>query len=125
MFIKILKSIFYTTIIIFILIKNSYSEIINDIKIIGNDRIPKETIILFSKVSIIDEINVSDINEILKNLYNTNFFKEVSVAFNNNILNIKVIENPIIAKINFEGIKSNRILDLISKKYEIKIKSFL
>ena len=123
MFLNIKKFILLITIILFGFVKNSYAERINDIKITGNDRIPKETIVVFSNVSINDEIDSSDLNEILKNLYNTNFFKDVSVGLTNNTLNIKVIENPIIEKISFEGIKSNRIKDLISKNMKLKSRS--
>ena len=32
------------------LFKSSYAELINDIKILGNDRISKETILMFSDI---------------------------------------------------------------------------
>ena len=53
----------------------------------------------------------NDLNQILKKLYNTNFFETVSVKLSNDILIIKVKENPIIQNINYEGIKSSKILE--------------
>ena len=82
---------------------------VNEIQIIGNDRISKDTIILFSNIKVNENIREEDLNVILKNLYDTNFFKNVSV-FKNNILLINVEENSIIEKINYTGIKSQRIL---------------
>ena len=50
--------------LIFFLFSNThvFSEIIKDIKIIGNERIPSETIIMFSKIKINDEINDTKAN---------------------------------------------------------------
>ena len=52
----------------------SYSSILNNIEINGNDRISDETIKLFTSVNVNDEINDNKLNNILKDLYETNFF---------------------------------------------------
>ena len=67
-----------------------HANTLEEITILGNDRIPDETISMFSGVKINDEINDTKLNEILKNLYETNFFDDVSVSFKKNILLIKV-----------------------------------
>ena len=48
------------------------------------------------------------INIIIKNLYETNFFKDVKLNIINNQLNILVVENPIIQSIIFEGLKAEK-----------------
>jgi outer membrane protein insertion porin family len=116
----LLKSIF---LILFFFSSNVFSEIINKIEIIGNDRISEETIKLFIKVELEDEINDVKLNEILKDLYETDFFSDISVNFKDQILSIQVQENPIIENIFYEGIKSNRILDIIKKETSIKSRS--
>ena len=116
----LLKSIF---LIFFFLLSHSFSDTLNKIEIIGNDRISDETIKLFINVELKDEINEVKINQILKDLYDTNFFKNISVSFKNQILSIKIEENPIIENIFYEGIKSNRILDIIKKETSIKSRS--
>ena len=50
MFNKTIRLFFSIFILNLILIKASNSEIITDIQIIGNDRISKETIIMFSEI---------------------------------------------------------------------------
>ena len=40
-----------------------------------------------------------DINQILKNLYDTNFFEDIEIVIKDNILKIKVIENKIIQSV--------------------------
>jgi len=116
----LLKSIF---LILFFLSSHSFSDILNKIEIIGNDRISDETIKLFTKIELKDEINDVKLNEILKDLYETDFFKDISVNFKDQILSIIVEENPIIENILYEGIKSNRILDIIKKETSIKSRS--
>ena len=106
--------------ILFFCINNSFAAILEKIEINGNNRVSSETIKLFSKVSLKDNINKENLNEILKNLYDTNFFEDVNVSFNNNILIINVIENPLIENINYEGIKSNKIINSLKENALIK-----
>ena len=99
------------------------SAAVNKIEIIGNDRIADETIKMFISVDIKDEINDKKLNKILKDLYETEFFKDISVKFDNQILSIIVQENPIIEKIIYNGIKSSRILEIIKQDTLIKQRS--
>ena len=102
---KSIKIFFKSFFLIFLFLStNAFSEILNKIEINGNDRISDETIKLFTSVNVNDEINDNKLNNILKDLYETNFFKDVSVKFENQTLSINVIENPII-----ENIFNNRI----------------
>ena len=123
MFKKILKFLLIKIIFTLFLFKNSYSEIVNDIKILGNERISKETILMFSDIQLKENLDANSLNKILKNLYNTNFFKNISLKIENNILIIKVIENPIIQTIKYEGIKAKKIKDLISNNTKLKSRS--
>ena len=66
----------------------SQADTLKKIDIIGNDRVSKNTIINFSELKIGDEINSQVLNNSLKKLYDTNFFEDVSVNFDNNLLSI-------------------------------------
>jgi len=116
----LIKSFF---IIFLFLSSKAFSDTINKIEIIGNDRISDETIKLFISVNIKDEINEVKLNNIVKDLYDTDFFKDISVNFDNQILSIKVLENPIIENISYEGVKSDRILEFIKQGTTIKQRS--
>ncbi len=96
-------------------IKHAISDEINDIEIRGNKRIPKETILMFSSVSIQDKMTTDKLNSVLKDLYETNYFRDVQVSIIDKKLIITVDENPIIENISFEGIKSKTL-----KKNELK-----
>ena len=45
----------------------SFSKVIKEIEINGNDRIPKETILMFADVKVGDDLTAGEINDILKN----------------------------------------------------------
>ncbi len=121
--VQLIKFFLSTLFWIFISIKVTSAEVIKKIEILGNDRISNDTIQLFGKVSINDKIDSDDLNQILKRLYDTNYFKNVSVSLNDNLLLIKVIENPIIENINYEGVKANKILEALKKDALIKSRS--
>ena len=99
------------------------AEVIKKIEIEGNDRIPDETIVMFSKVRVNDDINQNDLNNILKEIYETNYFDNVVVDFNNQILKITVDEFPIIQNLNYEGIKAKRIRDVAFKNLSLRNRS--
>jgi outer membrane protein insertion porin family len=99
---------------IILTIFNSFAENLKEIRIEGNDRITDETIKNFLPTLIGDNITNQSLNLILKDLYETNFFKNVDVKYTNNILTINVSENPIIQNIIYNGIKSKTLLDSIT-----------
>jgi len=121
---KLLK-IFITSILInlSIFLSLSFSEIVKKIEISGNDRISEKTILIFSEIEIGEEIEITDTNILLKNLYDTNFFKNVSVNFKNNVLKINVEEAPLIENININGLKANKYKELVRKKFSLKPRS--
>ena len=60
------------------------------------------------------------LNEILKNLYNTNYFSEVNLSFKNNILKINVVENPIVYNLIIDGVKSKSLTETLSKQLQLR-----
>ena len=85
--------------IILILFLFSFSvkaEIVKEIKIKGNKRVSSETVKIFSEVEKNSDLNLNNLNDVIKKIYSTNFFKNVEVKIVNNILYISVEENPII-----------------------------
>ena len=118
-------SFFFRLIICFFIFfsTNVRSEPLKEIIISGNDRITAETIKLFTNVTINDEIDENKLNSILSDLYETNYFKDISLNFDDQTLLINVLELPIIENIFYEGIKSNNILDILKKESLIKNRS--
>ena len=118
-----MKIIFKSLIILLFIAIPSQSEVINEIKITGNKRVSSETIKIFTEVKLNSDLNKFELNNIIKNLYSTQYFKDVSINVKNNILYIYVEENPIIQSILFEGLKNKRILKVLNEQIELREKS--
>ena len=113
-----LKKLFISIILFFIFLSaHSHAEVVKKIEIKGNERISAETIAVFGDISVGKNYEISDINSLIKKLYDTTFFSNISVVVKNNILSVTVKENPIINSITFEGEKA--------KKYKEKIRELL
>ena len=124
---KILKIILYyfvfSTFICFSSVAYSGEKEVTNIKIIGNDRISEETVKMFSEVSIGDTVSNKMLNDILKNLYDTNFFLNVGVSFQETTLFINVEEAPIIDNVEFVGIKADKIKNALKDIIQLKSRS--
>jgi len=118
-----LKFIFSLLLSFSILINFSYAEEIKEIKISGNSRISDETIKVFSELDLKKNFEDINLNNLIKQLYETNFFSDVNIKYENQILYIKVVENPIVQRIIIEGVKANRLKDQIYDSLLIKEKN--
>lgn len=107
--------------IYFLLFTNILSaEIIKKIEIEGNDRVSDETIKVYGDISINQNIDNFKINEIIKNLYSTNFFEDINVSLTNGTLFIKVEEHPVINEIIIIGEKAKKYKEAIKKNIQSK-----
>jgi len=120
---RLIKTIIITILFNYLTLVVSYSDIINQIEINGNKRVTKEIILMFSEIEIGQNIKNSDINKITKNLYETKFFENISVTFENNKISILIKEAPLIEKILITGIKANKIETLIRDSLILKPRS--
>ncbi len=114
---KFLTTFLFLTIIT---ISNGVTEILKDIQINGNQRISKETIIVLGKIEIDTEYNDDKLNNTLKDLYESNFFQDVSLNFDNGNLLINVVENYIIEDIEITGMKNKSFLEKLSESATLK-----
>ena len=118
------KRFFFLILLFFLNLSNpSFSEIVKKIVVEGNERISSETINIFSQISINDNLDPSEINNILKKIYLSGFFEDVLVNFSDGILTVKVKENPIIQSITYEGVKANKIKDVITENLDLRERS--
>ena len=70
-------------IIFFVFSTQSFADIIKVIEINGNKRISNETIEVLGNINKGEDLSKNQLNIILKNLYETNFFKDIKIEFNN------------------------------------------
>ena len=105
-------------IIFFIILTNfSFAEI-KKVNIVGNARVSSATIesLVDKKTSNIDSIYI---NNLTKKIYDTDFFADVKISFNQEVLSITVVENPIVNFFYINGIKDSD-LDQVNKIITLK-----
>ena len=116
-----MKKILVKIIIVLIFsISSTFADVIKDVDIEGNKRISKDTILVLGQIELNKKYNNTELNEILKKLYETNFFEDISLDVRNEILNIKIVENPIIEDIEITGIKNKDFLKKMSEQTFLK-----
>lgn len=92
----------------------SFDEfIINDIRIIGLQRVSVGSIFTAIPVSVGDKINSNDVNEMIRALFLTEQFNNIEIGKDGNALIILVEERPSIASISIEGNKALKSEDLL------------
>jgi outer membrane protein insertion porin family len=117
------KKIFQLLVFCLFFSVNSLAEIIDEIKINGNKRLSNESILVFADVKLGQDYNKDDLNIVLKDLYETNFFKNVTLNIKDRALLINVVENLIIENIFFEGVKDKRIVKMFKEITLLKSRS--
>jgi len=120
---KMTKYISLFILIFFTFFSNLNAEVINQIIIKNNNRISIETIKTYGDIKIGIDYSSNDLNKILKNLYETNFFKNIKLDIANNVLTIDVVENKIIQTVSINGVKSEKTTEAILKDLSLKSKS--
>ncbi len=108
-----IKKLTSILILFFLYVTSVTAEVINDIEIKNNSRISKQTIITYGQIELNKDYSLKDVNEIFRNLYETNFFESLKIDIVKNTLIIDVVENKIIQKVVVEGIKSNSLVSQI------------
>ena len=116
---KILISI----VIILFFTSKSNSEIVKKINIINNERITKETILVFSNIEIGKDYTANDLNQVIRDLYSTNFFSDITLNLVDGILTVNVTENKVIQEIQINGIKKKELVDILKKQLLLKDKN--
>ncbi len=92
----------------------SFDEfIINDIRIIGLQRVSVGSIFTAIPVSVGDKINNNDVNGMIRALFLTEQFNNIEIGRDGNALIILVEERPSIASISIEGNKALKSEDLL------------
>jgi len=90
------------------------SGLVQRILVTGNERIENSTIASYLPIQVGDTVDSARIDLALKTLFRTELFSDVKIDLQDGDLNIRVVENPIINKVVFEGnssVKDDKIRD--------------
>ena len=106
----------FKILLIFVFIfKSAYADVYDEIIVDGNDRLSVETVIMFSGIKVGQDLSDEDLNNSIKNLYDTNYFSDIKLSISDKIIKIKIVENPIIQNIKINGVKNKAILEKLKK----------
>lgn len=84
-------------------VASANAEIIKDIRVEGNSRIEKSTIINYLKLKKGEEYSYQKERESFSELFNTNLFTNISISQTNGIVIVKLEENPLVVRVNISG----------------------
>ena len=118
-----MKNIGLFLLLIVFFYQSANAEIVKDIKIENNTRVSKESIIAFGNIKLGSDYKESELNEILIELYKTNFFSNIKLKIVDGILIVNVEEKKIVQSVILEGIKSKENTSKILKVLKLKDKS--
>jgi len=93
--------------------------IIDAVRIEGSQRIEPETVQSYLSVRAGDPFEAEKINASLKSLFATGLFADVTLRREGNTLVVRVVENPIVNRVAFEG---NRKMDKKDLENEISLR---
>ena len=94
-------------------------EVITEIVVTGNQRIEPATVANYMTIRVGDAYDLDEVDDSIKNLFDTGFFADVSIRRDGPRLIVEVVENPIINRIAFEG---NLRLDSEDLEAEIQLR---
>ena len=118
-----MKNIRIFLLLLLFIFNSANAEVIKNIKIENNDRVSKESIIAFGNIKLGSDYNDNQINKILNDLYDTNFFEDIKIKVEASTLVIYVQEKKIIQSVILDGIKSKENTSKILKQLKLKDKS--
>ncbi len=78
---------------------------------------------MFSELKLGDKLINIDRNKVLKNIYKSNFFENVSVEISDKSIFITIVELPIVQNIEIKGIKAKKNKELVRKNLILKPRS--
>ena len=100
-----------------------YAEnaVINDIQVTGNQRIEASTIISYLSITKGEPYDSKKIDKSLKQLFQTGLFEDISITHDEGVIDVHVIESPILNELVFKGNKRINTEDL-QKELRLNIK---
>ncbi len=93
--------------------------VIREIRVVGNRRVEPETVRSYLHFSVGDRYDPGRVDGSLRSLFNTGLFADVRIDLEGSAIVVVVVENPVVAKVAFEG---NREIDNDTLKAEVQLK---
>ena len=101
---------------------NLFAETVQKLEVKGNTRISSETVKVYGEIIFDKDYSSFDINKILNNLYETNFFEDIKISLTNGVLSITVKEYAVINTITIQGESKTSTADKVLEQLDLKAK---
>jgi outer membrane protein insertion porin family len=95
------------------------ARVIQHITVTGTQRVEPGTVLTYVNIREGDAYDPANVDKALKSLFGTGLFSDVKINFNSGTLAIRVVENPIVNQVVFEGNDKVSTKDL-TKEVQIK-----
>lgn len=76
---------------------------INEIRVLGTERIEPSTVLTYMDVRVGENMTEETLDKALKSLFGTGLFADVTLRQKGNVLEVTLLENPVINEVVFEG----------------------
>ena len=90
----------------------AYAQVVSTIVVEGNQRVENETILSYMQISPGQAFDGEKVDASVKALFQTGLFADVQMGLRGNTLIVRVEENPMINRVNFEGNSEVKDTDL-------------
>jgi outer membrane protein insertion porin family len=97
--------------------QSTQSGVVGSITVQGNERIEQGTVLSYLPIAVGDTVDAVRLDLALKTLARTELFSDVSIELQGSELVVKVVENPIINQVVFEGnssMKEDKLKDEVT-----------
>lgn len=120
-----LVALLFFTVVLAAPVQEEPPQRIEEVRIVGNRRIPESTILYYIQTKENDPYNEQQILRDFRNLLNTNFFSDARVLLQEGetgyIVIFEVNERPLIRAIEYQGMKSFKESDVLERFRDMKV----
>ena len=103
----------HLTLIILFFYTSAFAEIVTDFKVVGNDRVSKNTIINFTEIDKGDDVSSRELNNSLKKIYSPSFksmIKKEKSPYGNGGASVRIVE--ILKKIKTDNLFQKKFYNI-------------
>ena len=93
----------------------AYAQTVSAIVVEGNQRVENESILAYMQISPGEAFDAGKIDASVKALFQTGLFADVQIGRRGNTLVVRVEENPMVNRVNFEGNNEVKDTDLVKE----------
>ena len=98
-----LYSVAVACLVLVVCTTSAWAASVRDIRVEGSERVEPATVLTYLGLHKGDAVTQDSLDDALKSLFSTGLFADVQISESNGIVTVKVVENPVINQVVFEG----------------------